>query len=156
VTIFSSIFWRFAGKVNFSRVWPLGEIPETPTRVLSWRHLPECYRGDTHQTDARVMPLQKIRLKNRGSERAINCKKSLKQRVPEHRAGIHRRGGIPKTGTQNPDKQTIKNPKRYKRASCIGDGFNIVLAFEVLISLGFKIRKPKKHVNAIFRALLFG
>jgi hypothetical protein len=50
LTIFWSIFWPFSGKHKFSRVWPLGGIPETSTRVLSWRHLPECCRGDIYQS----------------------------------------------------------------------------------------------------------
>jgi hypothetical protein len=48
----------------------------------------------------------------------------------------------------------LKNPNHGKRASCIGDGYLTVRAFEVLISLGLKIRKShflngqKKAKNA--------
>jgi len=46
---------------------------------------------------------------------------------------------IRKRGPKNPYKQGLKNQKRDKHASCIGDGWLTVLDFEVLISLGFKI-----------------
>jgi hypothetical protein len=46
-----------------------------------------------------------------------------------------------KSSLENHYKQAIKIPSHGKRASCIGDGYLTVPAFEVLISLGFKIRK---------------
>jgi hypothetical protein len=57
----------------------------------------------------------------------------------------------------------IKNPKRYQRASWVGDGLNTVFDFEVLISLGPKItetletRKPPFFGHSFlgnFRAFL--
>jgi hypothetical protein len=61
------------------------------------------------------------------------------------------RGITRKPATGMPINSGLKNPNYGKHASQVRDGLNTVRDFEVLISLGFKIRKPKKHVNAIFQ-----
>jgi hypothetical protein len=60
------------------------------------------------------------------------------------RSEIHGRGKSGKRKRKNPYKWGIKNPKHDRRASCIGDGSNIVLAFEVLISLGARDHETLK------------
>jgi hypothetical protein len=77
----------------------------------------------------------------------------MKQGLCEHQAGNCLPGKCPKTGPENPYKQGLQNPKHGKHASQVGDGYLIVLAFEVLISLEFKIgqmhflKGPKKGQN---------
>jgi hypothetical protein len=62
-----------------------------------------------------------------------------------------RRGNQWKAGPKTLINGELKIQKHGKRASCIGDGSNIVLAFEVLISLGARdhgtLKTPKPHFS---------
>jgi hypothetical protein len=66
-------------------------------------------------------------------------------------------GELPeKPATGMPINKGLKNPKRYKRASWVGDGLNTVRDFEVLISLGARGYGTLKTHEGHFRVPLFG
>jgi len=78
-----------------------------------------------------------------GPKQLLNCGKPNETRafmsIPRNRGP----GELPeKPATGMPINRGLKNPKRYKRASWVGDGLNTVREVEVRHTANLKSREP--------------